>query len=44
LKAASKKFGKIDVLVNNAGYGEFGLFEAASEEQVITQFDVNVFG
>lgn len=38
------RFGKIDVVVNNAGYGEFGLFEAASFEEVIIQFDVNVFG
>jgi short-subunit dehydrogenase len=44
IESGIEKFGKIDVLVNNAGYGEFGLFEAASEEQVITQFDVNVFG
>ena len=39
-----EKFGKIDVLVNNAGYGEFGLFEASSPEQVHEQFDINVFG
>jgi NAD(P)-dependent dehydrogenase (short-subunit alcohol dehydrogenase family) len=38
------RFGGIDVLVNNAGYGEFGLFEAASDEQVRMQFDVNLFG
>ena len=30
--------------MKNAGYGEFGLFEAASEQQVRTQFEVNVFG
>lgn len=38
------KFGQIDVLVNNAGYGEFGLFENTPEDQVSMQFDVNVFG
>lgn len=37
-------FGRIDVLVNNAGYGQSGLFEAISREQIQAQFDVNVFG
>ncbi|WP_199615449.1 SDR family oxidoreductase [Paenibacillus alkalitolerans] len=37
-------FGKIDVLLNNAGYAAFGAFEAASDRQVRRQFDVNVFG
>lgn len=39
-----EKFGKIDLLVNNAGYGEFGIFETTKKEQVDTQFAVNVFG
>ncbi|MDO3411425.1 SDR family oxidoreductase [Saccharibacillus sp. CPCC 101409] len=38
------RFGRIDVLLNNAGYGAFGIFEAASEQQVQRQFGVNVFG
>nr|GAT45581.1 3-oxoacyl-(acyl-carrier-protein) reductase [Mycena chlorophos] len=37
-------FGTVDVLVNNAGYGLGGLFEAISREQIQEQFDVNVFG
>ncbi|ALC82960.1 MULTISPECIES: SDR family oxidoreductase [Bacillus] len=37
-------FGKIDVLLNNAGYAAFGPFEAATDVQVKKQFDVNVFG
>ena len=38
------RFGRIDALVNNAGYGLFAVFEAASREAVKRQFDVNVFG
>jgi len=44
IKATITHFGKIDVLVNNAGYAAVGAFEAASPEQVKKQFDVNVFG
>jgi NAD(P)-dependent dehydrogenase (short-subunit alcohol dehydrogenase family) len=38
------RFGAIDVLLNNAGYGQYGLFEALSPEAIQMQFDVNVFG
>ena len=37
-------FGKIDCWLNNAGYGAFGPVEAGTREQVMRQFDVNVFG
>lgn len=39
-----KRFGQIDVVVNNAGYGLFGVFEGTPREKVQEQFDVNVFG
>jgi NAD(P)-dependent dehydrogenase (short-subunit alcohol dehydrogenase family) len=38
------KFGKIDVLVNNAGYGGHGLFEQFSDEAVRKMYETNVFG
>lgn len=41
---AKAAFGAIDVVVNNAGYGAVGPFEAATDEQVRRQFDTNVFG
>lgn len=44
IKAGIEKFGKIDVLVNNAGYGLMGTFESASRESIQRQYDVNVFG
>jgi NAD(P)-dependent dehydrogenase (short-subunit alcohol dehydrogenase family) len=41
---AIKKFGTIDVLVNNAGYGLIGGIEESSHQEVKANFDVNVFG
>jgi NAD(P)-dependent dehydrogenase (short-subunit alcohol dehydrogenase family) len=44
ITGALDKFGRIDAVVNNAGYGLLGPFEAASAEQVERQFQTNVFG
>lgn len=44
ITAGIERFGAIDALVNNAGYGQYGVFEAITPEQVHAQFDVNVFG
>jgi len=38
------RFGRIDVVVNNAGYGLFGVFEGTPREKIQDQFEVNVFG
>ncbi|ATG97230.1 SDR family oxidoreductase [Mesoplasma lactucae] len=38
------KFGRIDVLMNNAGYGQAGAFEEVSPERIKDEFDVNLFG
>lgn len=39
-----EKFGRIDVLVNNAGIGYFGAIEESEEDQVRRMFEINVFG
>jgi len=38
------KFGQVDVVVNNAGYGMLGALEELSDEESRQNFDVNVFG
>lgn len=44
LSKVHQDYGKIDVIVNNAGYGVDGVFEAMSDEVIEKQFNTNVFG
>ena len=44
IAAGIERFGIIGALVNNAGFGLYGLFESTPREKVREQFDVNVFG
>jgi NADP-dependent 3-hydroxy acid dehydrogenase YdfG len=44
VRQAEQKFGHIDVLVNNAGYGYFGAIEEGEDAPVRAMFDTNVFG
>ncbi len=38
------RFGRIDVVVNNAGYGQFGTLEELTDAESRRNFDINVFG
>jgi NAD(P)-dependent dehydrogenase (short-subunit alcohol dehydrogenase family) len=44
IKAAEKKFGHIDVLVNNAGIGYFAAVEESGDKEVRRMFEINFFG
>ena len=44
VSAAVQRFGRIDVLVNNAGYGMVGAVEESAEEEFRPMFETNVFG
>lgn len=44
IQAGIEKFGTIDVVLNNAGYGVMGTFESVPRENVERQFGVNVMG
>jgi len=44
LKQATARYGRIDALVNNAGYSLVGTFESMDEDKIRRQFETNVFG
>jgi NAD(P)-dependent dehydrogenase (short-subunit alcohol dehydrogenase family) len=44
VQQAAAAFGSLDVVVNNAGYGHFGLIEELTEEEARAQLETNLFG
>ena len=44
IRSGIAQFKTIDVVLNNAAYGEYGIFEALSMELIRAQFETNVFG
>ncbi len=44
VKQAHDHFGRLDIVVNNAGYGHFGFIEELSESDARDQIETNVFG
>ena len=44
VKRAHEHFGRLDIVVNNAGYGQFGMVEEISEAEIRAQLETNVLG
>ncbi|CAN3127061.1 SDR family oxidoreductase [Mycobacterium sp. smrl_JER01] len=44
VRQAHDRFGRLDIVVNNAGYGQFGFIEELTEPEARAQIETNVFG
>ena len=44
MRQGFEHFGRLDVVVNNAGYGQFGMIEELSEAELRDQIETNLFG
>jgi NAD(P)-dependent dehydrogenase (short-subunit alcohol dehydrogenase family) len=44
VRRAHEHFGQLDIVVNNAGYGQFGMVEELSEKEARDQIETNLFG
>jgi NAD(P)-dependent dehydrogenase (short-subunit alcohol dehydrogenase family) len=44
VRRAHEHFGRLDIVVNNAGYGHFGMVEEISEQEARAQLETNLFG
>ena len=44
VRQAHEHFGRLDVIINNAGYGQFGAIEEISEQEARAQLETNLFG
>ena len=44
VRQAHERFGRLDVVVNNAGYGHFGMVEEITEDEIRAQLETNVLG
>jgi NAD(P)-dependent dehydrogenase (short-subunit alcohol dehydrogenase family) len=44
VERAAEHFGRLDIVVNNAGYGHFGMIEEITEDEARAQLETNLFG
>jgi NAD(P)-dependent dehydrogenase (short-subunit alcohol dehydrogenase family) len=44
VRQAHEQFGRLDIVVNNAGYGHFGMIEEVTEDEIRAQLETNVLG
>jgi len=44
VRKAASQFGRLDIVINNAGYGQFGMVEELTEDEARAQIETNLFG